>query len=93
MPGERRQKLKKNHNYANHQKNVHAIWKIKNVAGEEVKKLKDIAKPAVEHFDSLFKGEERVTIPKVVKIYQFFPTFVNKKDNQVIMEEVTKDAV
>ena len=45
----------------------------------------------MDHFGNHFKLEERATKPEMVKISQFFPSFVNVKEFQILTEEVTKE--
>ena len=45
----------------------------------------------MDHFCNFFKVEERATKPEMVRISQFFPSFVNLKEFKRLMEEVTKE--
>eukprot|EP01018_Ginkgo_biloba_P039380 Gb_12932 [translate_table: standard] len=54
-------------------------------------KFEDVAKAGVEHFSSLFKAEERVSIAEVIRMAQVYPCFVNEEDNLSVMEPVSKE--
>ena len=43
------------------------------------------------HFQYLFKVDERATIPKFVKMSQFFSSFVNDEDSISLVEEISED--
>ena len=83
--------LKKNHQYANHRKNILTIGKLQKPNGIDVNKFEGIAREIVNHFGNHFKVKERATKPEMVRISQFFPSFVNVKEFQRLTEEVTKE--
>ena len=43
------------------------------------------------HFQSLFKVDGKATNAKIVRITQYFPSFVNDEDNNAPMEEVLEE--
>jgi hypothetical protein len=42
------------------------------------------------YFQNLFKAENRASIEEVVKVAQYFPSFVEEEENRFLMEEVTE---
>jgi len=51
----------------------------------------DIEEEGVNYFGSIYKAKRRTTTAEVLGLSNFFPNFVNPKDNQNLMEEVGRE--
>jgi hypothetical protein len=70
------------HQYANHRKNINTVWNVKGLDGSLIFSF--------NHFNEIFKENERVTIAEVVRMTTFFPSFVFEDDNISLMEFMSK---
>jgi len=53
--------------------------------------FKEIADMGVAHFKGLYKEPKRVNIAEILKITSYFPSFVGEEENDIMIEEVTKE--
>jgi hypothetical protein len=54
-------------------------------------KFQGYGNKGVNYFTSLFKEDSRATIANILRLSNYFPSFVNAEDNQVLMEVVGKE--
>jgi hypothetical protein len=52
--------------------------------------FKDIFRLGVGHFQEIHKEEKEVTIVEVVRMSNYFPSFVIDAKNQALLEEIVK---
>jgi hypothetical protein len=45
------------------------------------------------HFQNLFKESEYANIAEILKISSYFPNFIFEENNQMLMEEVSKEGL
>lgn len=45
----------------------------------------------MDHFKNNYRAKDRATIIEVVKMTSFFPIFVNEVDNEILLEDVSKE--
>ena len=64
---------------------------VKNEDNEVVTKFEYLAKRGVDHFQKLFKEDEKVYQEKALKLSQLYPNLVNDEDNKELMKEVSKE--
>jgi hypothetical protein len=64
------------------------MWRIEKSDELQATSFKDIVQEGVNYFGSIYKADRRETIAEVLRMFTFFPSFVNPKDNQNLMEEV-----
>jgi hypothetical protein len=69
------------HKYVNYGKNINSIWKIDKGDAMWETNFKDITTRGVNYFASLFKEECQAIITEVIRLSNFFPSFVNREDN------------
>jgi hypothetical protein len=62
-------------------KNSNAIWIIKNNDGYGVTKFRDVVEVGINHFQNSYKEPLRVNVAKVVKLFAYFPRFVDHEHN------------
>eukprot|EP01018_Ginkgo_biloba_P028285 Gb_00400 [translate_table: standard] len=79
------------HNYAKYRKRVNSIWEMQKEEGETVRSFPDLAPMGVNHFKSIYKELERANIAEILKLTSFFPSFLSEEDNELMMEEVSKE--
>ena len=77
------------HKYANHRKFINSIWKIADDRGNIVEGFESIAGAAVHHFESLFKEDDCLHLPKILEIADNFPSDISDIENLELMIPVT----
>lgn len=58
--------------------------------GEQESSFEDLASLGICHFKALFKAPTKVSIAEVIRVAQFFPSFVDEEGNKAIMAPVSK---
>ena len=69
---------------------VNTIWGLKKRDGEVVNTFEGLASMGINHFQDLFKVQERSSIAKIVQVARLFPRFVEEEDNQSLIVVFTK---
>jgi hypothetical protein len=59
--------------------------------GRTVSSFVDLARLGVDHFQNLYKADERISIGQIVRIAGFFPSFVDEEANRSMFEEVSEE--
>ena len=77
------------HKFANHRKNINSIWKIKDDDGQIVEGFDAIVGAGVQHFENLFKKDEDLHLPELMRMTENFPTTISDEDNYDLMSPVT----
>jgi len=63
---------------------------MSNLNGSMARSFKDIFHLGVGHFQKIHKEEKEVTIVEVVRMSNYFPSFVIDVKNQALLEEIVK---
>ena len=61
------------HKFANHRKFINSIWNIADDRGNIVKGFESIAGEGVQHFETLFKADDNLHLPKILEIADKYP--------------------
>ena len=81
------------HKYANHKKFINSIWKIADDRGNIVEGFETIAGAAIHHFESLFKEDDNLHLPKILDIAENFPSDISENENLELMIPVTIEEI
>ena len=60
---------------------------------ETEKYFEDISLLGVSHFKAPFRALEEISIDEVIRVAQFFPSYIDEEWNDNIMEPITKEEV
>jgi hypothetical protein len=71
-------------------KNVNSIWKMRDKDGVEATSFEDLARIGKDHFERIYKDDNKVNIVDIIHMTYFFLSFVLEEDNGILMEEVSK---
>ena len=81
-------------NFVKNIKQSTSLCKLEEEDGSEVMGFKNIYKVGMNHFNNLFKKDEVTNVnAQMVRIYAFFPSFVNEEQNSKLMDEVTLEEI
>ena len=61
--------------------------------GEKAQSFEELASLGVAHFKDIFRAPEEASIAKVIRVAQFFSSFIDEEGNECLMSLVSKDEV
>ena len=72
---------------------ANTIWEIPKGNGETTSSFEDLASLGIRHFKAIFKAPAEISITEVIRVAQFFPSFIDEEGNEAIMAPVSKQEV
>jgi hypothetical protein len=65
------------------------IWSLTDNSGRKISSFDGLAHLAKSHLQNPLRANNQANITDVVRLAQFFPSFVNEEENRSLMVEVT----
>jgi hypothetical protein len=69
---------------------LNIIWVIDGENETTATSFDDIASTCVYHFQNIFKEDSRASIDSILQVAFIFPRFINREENDKLMEKITK---
>eukprot|EP00253_Pinus_taeda_P017747 PITA_17747 len=79
------------HRYANHRREINAIWRISDGNGGFLYSQQDITNAALAHFKSQYSRGNGCAIHDILWGIEIFPTMFNDKSNDSIYQPITEE--